>query len=51
MTTHSGVLAWATPRTEKPDGLQSMEMQRVGHDWVTKHKTPQPRVYMSVLDL
>ena len=23
--------------TEEPDGLQSMELQRVGHDWMTKH--------------
>ena len=33
--THSSVLAWKTPWTEKPGGLQSMESQRVGHDWVT----------------
>ena len=24
MTTHSGILAWKTPRTEEPGGLQSM---------------------------
>ena len=24
MATHSGVLAWRTPRTEEPGGLQSM---------------------------
>ena len=24
---------WRIPRTEKPDGLQSMGSQRVGHDW------------------
>ena len=26
-------LAWRIPWTEKPGGLQSMESQRVGHDW------------------
>ena len=26
-----------SPRTEKPGGLQSVGLQRVGHDWVTKH--------------
>ena len=26
-----------SPWTEEPGGLQSMESQRVGHDWVTKH--------------
>ena len=27
-----------SPWTEAPGGLQSMESQRVGHNWVTKHK-------------
>ena len=35
MATHSSILAWKIPRTEKPGGLQSMESQRVGHDWAT----------------
>ena len=32
MATHSSVLAWRTPKTEKPDGLQPIRLQRVGHD-------------------
>ena len=32
MATHSSTLAWKIPRTEKPDGLQSMKWLRVGHD-------------------
>ena len=32
MTTHSSILAWRIPWTEKPGGLQSMGLQRVGHD-------------------
>ena len=32
METHSSILAWRIPRTEEPDGLQSIESQRVGHD-------------------
>ena len=32
MTTHSSILAWRIPWTEKPDGLQFMGLQRVGHD-------------------
>ena len=32
MATHSSILAWKIPRTEEPDGLQSMESQRVGHN-------------------
>ena len=35
MATHSSVLAWRIPWTEEPGRLQSMESQRVGHDWVT----------------
>ena len=32
MATHFSILAWRTPWTEEPGGLQSMELQRVGHD-------------------
>ena len=30
--THSSVLTWRVPWTEEPGGLQSMGLQRVGHD-------------------
>ena len=29
------ILAWRIPWTEEPSGLQSMELQRVGHDCAT----------------
>ena len=32
MATHSGILAWRVPWTEEPVGLQSMGLQRVGHN-------------------
>ena len=32
---HSSTIAWRIPWTEEPGRLQSMESQRVGHDWVT----------------
>ena len=32
MATHSSILAWKIPRTEGPDGLQSMGLIGVGHD-------------------
>ena len=32
MATHCSILAWRTPWTEKPDGLQFMGLQRIGHD-------------------
>ena len=37
MTTHFRVLAWLTPWTEEPGGLQSIGSQRVSHDRVTEH--------------
>ena len=33
MATHPSILAWRVPRTEEPEGLQSMAAQRVRHDW------------------
>ena len=32
LATHSSILAWRIPWTEEPSGLQSMGLQRVGHD-------------------
>ena len=42
--THSNILAWETPWTEEPGGLQPMWLQRFGHDLSTafllSHFTP-----------
>ena len=35
MATHFSTLAWKLPWTEELGMLQSMESQRVGHDWAT----------------
>ena len=35
MATHSSILAWRIPWTRESDGLQSIESQRVGHNWAT----------------
>ena len=32
MATHSSILAWRIPWTEETGGLQSMTLQRVGHN-------------------
>ena len=32
MAAHSSILTWEIPWTEEPGGLQSTELQRVGHD-------------------
>ena len=33
MATHSSILAWEIPWTEKPGELQFMGLQRVRHEW------------------
>ena len=33
MASHSSILAWRIPWTEKPGGLQSVGSQTVGHNW------------------
>ena len=38
MATHSSILAWRIPWTEEPGGLQSMGLQRVGQNLVTKQQ-------------
>ena len=35
MAPHSSTLAWKIPWTEETGRLQTMGLQRVGHDWVT----------------
>ena len=32
MATHSSILAWEIPWTEETGGIQSMRLQRVGHN-------------------
>ena len=39
MATHSSILAWKTPWTEEPDGLQSKGSKRVGHDLEIEHSS------------
>ena len=35
LATHANILAWKIPWVEEPGKLQSMGLQRIGHDWVT----------------
>ena len=37
MATHSSILAWKTPWTEEPGGLQLMELQRIKHNSAHTH--------------
>ena len=48
MVTHSSILAWRIPWTEKPGGLQCTGSQRIGHNSATNTTTttnPQPFLY------
>ena len=47
MATHSSIVAWRIPWTEKPGGLQSMELQRVGHEssFMSEHAPMQTLTY------
>ena len=38
MAIHTSILAWRIPCTEEPGWLQSMGLQRVGHDWAIKQQ-------------
>jgi len=38
VVTHSSILAWGIPWTEKPGGLQFMRLQRIGHNLATKQQ-------------
>ena len=46
--THSSILAWSTPWTEEPGGLQSTQSQRARHDWGPAQPTLNP-VYTNYL--
>ena len=37
MATHSSILAWETPQTEKPGGQLSMNSQRHTTEWLSRH--------------
>ena len=47
MADHSSILAWKIPWTEEPGGLQSMGLQKVGHDWACTHITDNNVVMVS----
>ena len=38
MVTHSSIFAWEIPGTEEPGGLQSLGLQTVRHNLVTKQQ-------------
>ena len=49
MAAHSTVLPWKIPWIEEPGGLQSMRLQTVRHDLVTKHAQNGSKGRMTVI--
>ena len=49
MATHSSTLAWRSPWTEEPGGLQSMGSQRVRYDWRDWEHIDTLAIYLSSL--
>ena len=47
MAAHSSILAWKIPWIEEPGGLQSMGLQKIGHDWACTHITDNNVVILS----
>ena len=47
MAAHSSIPAWSIPWTEEPSGLQSMGLQRVGHNLATKPPPPSTNVFIT----
>ena len=45
MATHSSILSWRNPMDRGAWQVQSMGLQRVGHDSVTKHSTVIPKLW------
>ena len=53
MAIHSSILAWRIQWAEEPSGIQSMGLQRVGHDLATKPPpiaSPTDRITRTVVD-
>ena len=53
MATHSSVLAWRIPWTEKPGRLQTMGSHRVEHDWsnLAAAAALSSRIYKTAIEL
>ena len=51
MATHSSILAWRIPWTLEPGRLQSIGLQRVGHDWSDLAQTGKDYLDLSLPNL
>ena len=51
MAIHSSTIAWKIPWTEEPGRLQSMGLQRVGHDLTSYRAYQGPRTLLIALQI
>ena len=51
MAPHSSIPAWRIPWAEEPGGLQSMGLQRVGHDFVTDQACTPTQLFQIIVYL
>ena len=51
MATHSSILAWKIPVDRRAWWATVMGLQRVRHDWATKHKDKQRKFFRCLLHL
>ena len=51
IATHSSILAWRISWTEEPGKLETMDLQRVGYDWMTNTKIHLAVFFVSLLIL
>ena len=51
MAAHCSILAWETPWTEEPGGLQFMESQRVVHNWMTEAHNKVINIYLNMINM
>ena len=47
MATHSSILVWKIPWMEEPGRLQSVGLQRVGHNWATSQELEVMTLWMT----
>ena len=48
MATHSNILTWEIPWTEEPSRLQSIGLQKVGHDLVIQREDSNMKIKVDV---
>jgi len=51
MATYSSILAWKIPWTEKPNGLQSIGLQRIRLNWAHSSEVTEWYLYIKFINM